>query len=278
MTAQSRLTVRAIEQLRDRLSDRDMVVLRSVGEHRFLSTRHVERLHFVDHATPLAAARICRRTLQRLYEQRVLHRLERRVGGIRAGSASYVWSVGVAGDRLLHASNRGPRQHQDEPSVTFLKHTLAVAEAHVALIEATRTGIFELTAVELEPASWRRFVTSSGADDTLRPDLYAVTASVDYEDHWFIEVDCGTESLPVLLRKCQQYESYRRSGQAQAALGAFPLVVFQLPTATRQRKFAEAIAAARDIDAAIFRLVTTEELVDLITSPDHYVIRKEVTP
>jgi hypothetical protein len=43
-----------------------MAVLASVAAHRFLTTRHVERLHFADHSSALAGARACRRVLARL--------------------------------------------------------------------------------------------------------------------------------------------------------------------------------------------------------------------
>jgi len=63
----------------------------------------------------------------------------------------------------------------------------------------------------------------------LKPDLYAVTASGDYEDHWFCEIDRATESMPTLLKKCVQYEAYRRTGAEQDRLGVFPLVVWVVP-------------------------------------------------
>lgn len=200
-----RMTPRAVAGVLAGLSERDRQVLDSVAEHRFLTTKHIERLHFVDHATPLAAARICRRVLARLHAARLLHRLDRRVGGLHAGSAGYVWSIGLVGDHVLrHAAGDGLRRRIKEPSATFLDHTMAIADAHLALVDAARADSFELVAVEHEPSCWRGFTTASGATDTLRPDLYAVTATGDYEDCWFLEIDRGTESLPTLIRKCAQ--------------------------------------------------------------------------
>jgi len=63
-------------------------------------------------------------------------------------------------------------------------------------------------------------MAGSGSRLTLKPDLYVLTAPrtnqqpSEFEDHAYIEVDRATESLPTLIRKCRQYETYRRSGHA----------------------------------------------------------------
>ena len=77
---------------------------------------------------------------------------------------------------------------------------------------------FELVECAVEPASWRRFTGLGGARLTLKPDLYAETASTSGSDlvhAWFIEVDLGTEGIPTLLKKCRDYEAYRRTGIEQ---------------------------------------------------------------
>jgi len=74
--------------------------------------------------------------------------------------------------------------------------------------------------------SWRSFLGLAGERRTLQPDMYAELVTEDYEDRWFIEVDCGTESLSTILKKCQQYEDYRRSGSEQTAHGVFPKVLW----------------------------------------------------
>lgn len=264
------MTPRAVAGVEADLSERDRLVLTSVSDHRFMTTQQIERLHFTDHATPLAAARSCRRVLARLHTHRILHRLERRVGGVHAGSAGYVWSIGLVGDHLLRQSaGDGIRRRIKEPSTTFLDHTLAIADAHLALVEAARTESFDLVAVEHEPACWRTFTAGSGGNETLRPDLYVETGNRDYEDCWFLEIDRGTESLPTLIRKCGQYEAYRRSGREQARLGTFPLVVWVLPNEARIDKLQDAITRTRQLDPQLFRLTTPEQLAErLAKGPD----------
>src|SRR5436305_924378 len=195
---------RARAQLGHELSERDIAVIRAVREHRFLTARQIEQLHFSDHASPEAGARICRRVLARLTNERLLARLERRVGGVRAGSASYVYALGSAGGQILD----GARNRVTEPSSLFLDHTLAIAEARLALEVAARDRFFDLVEVEIEPSCWRRYSGPGGAPATVKPDLYVVTAREDFEDCWFLEIDRNTESPAAISRKCRAYDLY----------------------------------------------------------------------
>jgi hypothetical protein len=252
---------RGLIRLTNELSERDFRILHSVASHRFLSAKQIERLHFHDHSTPLTAARICRRVLARLAEQRVLERLSQRaVGGVHAGSASYIYCLGPAGRRLR--SEDGVRVAR-APSPAFLEHTLAVAETHIELVEAARAGHFELLRVDIEPACWRRYLASGGTRQTLRPDLFVISAVGEYEYCWFVEVDRGREGPAALTRKCRQYEGYWRSGQEQRHLGTFPLVVWSVPDQLRARAIERAIGQARDLKRQLFRVVPSDQLVEL---------------
>jgi hypothetical protein len=247
------------------LSDRERAVLQSLATWRYLSTNQLQRLHFADHATVGAASRICRRVLQRLGELRVIEHLERRIGGIRAGSASFVWRVGPVGDRLLRAANgAGARARRKEPSWRFLDHCLAVTDCYLALVEAGRRGRLELLTYQAETACWRPYLGPHGALETLKPDLYAVTASGDFEDSWFIEVDRGTESLPTLLGKCRQYARYRQTGREQAARGVFPAVLWVVPDEARARALVRGIRRAHGTDQNVFRVTTAASFATAI--------------
>ncbi len=219
-----RVSRRRLERIEVDLSQRERDVLVDLDRFRFLTTAQLQTLHFTNHATKSAGARICRRVLARLHELGLVQHLERRVGGIRAGSASYVWRVGPVGDRLLRrAQGDAVRRRFKEPSARHLEHCLAIGDCYVRTVLASRRGEFELVGVASEPDCWRRFLGPGGIPDLLKPDLALVTASGDYEDHWFIEADRATESLPTVARKCEQYLRYRRTGALQAELGLFPL-------------------------------------------------------
>jgi hypothetical protein len=256
-----------LQAISDNLSDRDWRILRSLTAHPFLTTLHIQRLHFTDHASISSGSRICRRVLSRLAAIRAVRHLERRIGGVRAGSASFVWRLGPVGERLLQRAlggADGPRLRRKEPSLHHLDHCLAVAETHIRLLEAGRAHAPELLRLQTEPICWRPYATFGGGRAVLKPDLYAVTASGDFEDSWFIEVDRGTESLPTLLRKCGQYEEYRRSGVEQRKHNVFPRVLWLLPDARRVHVLGAALDQARSLDRSLFRVATFDELISAV--------------
>jgi hypothetical protein len=253
------LSRRGFERLREQLSERDLAVIRSVHEHRFLTARQIEALHFDDHVTPEAAARITRRVLARLTRDRLLARLHRRVGGVRAGSASYIYALGPVGRRLVADGRRFT-----EPSSLFLDHTLAISDARTMLVRAHREGELQLVGIEVEPACWRRYTGPGGASELVRPDLYTVTRHGDFEDCWFLEIDRGTESPSAIGRKCRAYDAYWRTGREEKAHGAFPLVVWVAPEGARAQRIETVISSARNLKRELFRVTTAADLVQLM--------------
>jgi len=246
--------------VRHELSERDLAVIQAVAQHRFLTARHVEALLFYDHSTPLSGARVCRRVLARLTQERLLARLDRRVGGVRAGSASYVYALGSGGGRLL----AGDRRRVTEPSSLFLDHTLAIADARIALGIAARQRLFDLVDVEIEPRSWRRFSGSGGAPAYVKPDLYVVTGRDDFEDCWFVEIDRGTESPTAISRKCRAYDLYWRSGLEQTKHGTYPLVLWVAADERRTQRIERIVKQARNLNRELFRCTTTARLVQTV--------------
>jgi len=266
----SRRTYRSrIDVIANQLSDRDRAILRTVDQHGFLTVEQIRTLHFANLAP--TSHRRATQVLARLRERRLLGALAQRVGGTHGGSHGLIHYVDVVGDRILHnRSGRGARR-ASEPSARFVGHRLAVADAHIALIAADRSGDLELVDSAVEPASWRTSTGVGGARLTLKPDLYAETATNDDFVHaWFIEIDLGTESIPTLLRKCRDYESYRQTGIEQDRHGSFPLVVWSIthrdPAKAEARRHAlvHAIARDRKLPSALFRIVAPGQLLPVI--------------
>jgi hypothetical protein len=250
-----RISRRGIENLRHRLSNRDLAILDQVADLRLMSALQIEAIHFTtaDHQTQLAAARACRRVLERLVRDRLLVRLDRRIGGVRAGSASFVYGLGHTGQRVL--TLEGPRRRFREPSALFTDHTLAITQLVVDLTTTTRDGQFELLDMQSEPRCWRHAGGGNGKV-TLRPDLYVVLGTPDYEYRWFIEVDRGSEHLPTLLAKCQAYDDYYRTGSEQRAHGVFPRVCWIVPSDGRASALVEKIEKASRLTPSMFEVTT----------------------
>lgn len=255
-----------LRRIASQLSDRDWSILRFIRRHHYANTTQIRRQFFRGHASIPAAARACARVLDRLYQRRIVGRLERRVGGIMHGSSSYVWCLDVIGDRLSRQPS-DPRWRPYEPSVAFLDHTLAITETHVQLSEAESASAFELRDIAIEAEAWRDFVTPGGTRTVLKPDLKITVGIDDYLDHWYLEVDRGSESLPVLMRKCRSYDHYRRTGRAQAEHGVFPRVLWMLPDTRRVERLRAAIDAEQNLPAKMFVCTTRDLLIETLRDP-----------
>lgn len=262
----TRIGRKEIQRIASQLSQRDWAIIRFIHQHRYATTTQVRRRFFTQHASQSAATRACVRVLDRLVTKRILTRLERRIGGVRHGSAAFIWCLDVVGDRLTHAGG-SPRRRVHEPSFPFLAHTLALTEAHVQLHEAAGDGAFRLNEVQVETEAWRDYVSSNGVKRILKPDLMVTVSSDDYDDHWYVEIDLGTESLPVLLRKCGAYEDYRRTGRAQAEHGVFPRVLWVLPDSAREARLQAAISSEPGLPDRLFTCITGDELIGTLFNP-----------
>jgi hypothetical protein len=248
-----RVGPRGLEVLRDELSGRDVAIVRHVADLRLMTGGQIEAIHFGTdaHLTTTAGARAARRVLERLTRDGLLVRLERRIGGIRAGSTSFIYALGAVGHRLLQETDIA-RPRLREPSTQFVDHTLAIAQLVVDLTLAARHGDHELIGLQTEPWCWRSFPTGLGSQGTLRPDLFTTLGTRDFELHWFVEVDRGTEHLPTLIKKCRIYDAYYQTGREQAERGVFPRVAWLVPTKRRFEQLRQAIDRDRQLHSDMF--------------------------
>jgi Replication-relaxation len=253
------LSAEGVERLRQRLSERDLRILHQVAELRLMSARQIQLAHFLvaDHGNQAAASRATQRVLKRLTGERLLTRLGRRIGGVRAGSAGFVLALGPIGQRLL--SEDGRRQRGHEPGLRFVDHALAVSQLVVDLQLLARTGVLDLLDLQAEPRAWRAFGSGLSGGRVIRPDLYVALGSREYELRWFIEMDRATESLPVIRRKCRLYADYYQSGIEQAQGGVFPRVCWVVPSDARSEALKQLIERDAKLPAGLFVITTTDD-------------------
>jgi len=268
-----------LDTIRLALSDRDMEILRTLAAYRLATGEQLRRLHFTDHASTASATRSALRVLSRLHGLRLMDRLQRRIGGVHAGSAGYVWHLASAGRRLLARDNPEgvdlPRVAATEPTERTVAHTLAVTEVGVRLDELAQAGRLDVIECVPEPAAWRYYLNAGGGRSVLKPDLWAVTAlpGGDAEDLWFIEVDMGREPMATVLRKAEQYEAYRRTGVEQQAQGTFPRVVWLCMGGNGGKRAGHILSAMKRaaehstrIDPGVHWAVTAGEFLKTISS------------
>lgn len=257
----------------ERLSDRDWEILSTVRAYRFLTTRQLSRQHFGLTDPTSTIPRPANSALARLREMGLLVNLERRIGGVRAGSGGYVWQITDAANRLLaqHLGEEHPgRRRPTEPSTTFLDHTLAVAEVVITLQESSHDDI-AIEHLQLEPDCWRTFIGTAGEPRTLRPDLRSTSRSGGFTDDYFWEVDRATEAPNRVIRKCLQYQQYRDTGAEQRIHGLFPAVVWVVPHPRRREQLERHLAAETRLDQRLFTVIELDQVTDLVRyGADHY--------
>ncbi len=225
-----RITSRTVADLRDRLTPNDNAVVETLDQVDIATAGQLRRLIWPDRSQ----TRTARRRLSQLADWRVVSRLERRVGGVRAGSDGYIYRLDVAGRRLL---NQPPGRRPHTPGRMFLDHALAVTEIYVRVVEASRQHPVELVEFETEPTCWRSWATG-----VLKPDAYLITTTTEFEDHWFIEVDRATESTTTIARKAAVYERYFQTGIEQERHGLFPKVLWIVPSERRKQQLVETLS------------------------------------
>ena len=268
MSPRASVTEALVAALEARLTPTEQAVVETLDRVRLATGAQLERLHFVGEGTSHTVARRARRTLTRLVGLRVLSRLNRRIGGVRAGSAGYVYALDVAGQRLASACGPagGARIRRPwTPGGTFVAHTLAVTDLYVRLREAERTGDLELTAFDAEPAAWRRFTGLGGSATWLKPDAFVRVASGEFEHFTFVEVDRATQSAPALARKLAVYRRYHATGREQDRFGLFPRVVLLVPSEARKDVAARVCAAQPSDSWPLWRVAPYDDALTALT-------------
>ena len=95
------------------------------------------------------------------------------------------------------ATNASRSRKPGTPTVRFLKHSLAVTELYVRLVEHARRDAADVARFDTEPACW--WQDSEGT--WIKPDASLTLSTSDVEDRWMVETDQATESLVTLRRK-----------------------------------------------------------------------------
>jgi hypothetical protein len=199
--------------LAERLSDRDWRIIETVNHLRVVSGNQLERLCFAA-LTGHTRAVVRGRVLRRLVACRLLTLLPRRIGGTLRGSSGSVFALGTVGARVC-AERQGETLAQQRirqpgvPTERTVRHMLAVSELYVSLVEQAWTQGAQVVALEAEPASW----CPNGLGGFLKPDAYICLSLGKVREHWWIEVDLATESLPTIRRKLLAYVDFVERGQ-----------------------------------------------------------------
>jgi hypothetical protein len=261
------ITAARLHRLAGELTDRDWELLGFLADCRLATGKQLTmRFWLVERDHDPARSRAARRTLKRLRDWRVLATLPGRArGGVRGGSATLIYRVGVAGAKLL--ALRGSHQRRlGTPGERFTNHTLAATELAVQLHAAHERGEMELLGIQHEPQSWRFFIGAMGARRLIRPDLFVRVGAGRHEDRWFVEIDQGTEHPGTIAAKAERYLAHLRSGSEQHEHSVYPRVLWTVPDQHRARELGAMIDRQPDELQALFSLCLAGEAADFLAS------------
>lgn len=255
------------------LSPRDREILNLLQRIRFMRTDQICRLFFQEpEGTERAKLSRTTRCLHRLEKWGVIAHMPRKVRPNRGGTYGLVWYLTETGMRVLDLGKTSKKRSRPyEPSMTFLEHTLTVAEIYTDTVTLTREkdGMRLLTA-EIEGEAARTHVKPatylSGSIYTkIWPDMFLCLEGTyengnKYRDYWYIEVDLGTERSKAITEKCLRYIEYYRTGQAQAKYNLFPGVLFVVADKKRKEFILSTISKLENKGLQkMFAVVTFEE-------------------
>jgi hypothetical protein len=260
------VTAGRVAELERSLSNRELAIVATLDRVRLATSEQLLRLHGGS-GTRRSVIRGMQRTLTRLLSLRVVARLDRTVGGVRAGSSGHVYALDAAGQRI--ASGSGPAggrrlRRPWTPGVVFVAHQLAVTELYVLLREAEGAGPFELLDFWAEPLCWRTFTGLGGARVVLKPDAFVRVGLGEVEDLYFLEVDRATHSLPAIERKSAIYRRYFQTGREQERWNVFPKVLFLVPTEARKEALVDTLGRQPAADWGLFQVAHQDDALDLI--------------
>jgi hypothetical protein len=263
------LTAAALRELENRLTEHDLSVLQRVSDLRFVTGDQLTRLHFADTDDQATNGRAARRALLRLTRLGALKRLPRQVGGVRAGSAGFVYHLGLGGQRLaLGWQPERRRRRSLVPGTLFVRHSLQVSELHTRLVEADRSRRFELLELSGEPSCWRSWDGFVAQRQTLKPDSYARLGAGAYEYSYFIEIDRGTEGSRTIVRQMGVYIDYHASGIEQQSRGVFPLVLWLAPDSKRVAAIEDSVERLPRADRELFQVARFDQAIEAVAAAD----------
>lgn len=239
----NRITDHQLGAIELQLSETDRRILNTLRLFRYAKTNQIQRLYYTQNITLRGKLVAASRTLNRLKKHGLVDRLPNRFRGWGAGTTGMIWYLTEAGARLLDLGHQGDRKRGRylEPSSAFIRHTIAVSECYVQIMEICRMSpSLRIGKLHVEPECWRSY-QKDGKTVSLRPDLYAETVNGQFEDRWFIEMDLDTEPPNDIVEKCRRYQHYYQTRKEQEVSGVFPIVLWIVPTEERKAKMLDAI-------------------------------------
>ena len=196
------------------LTPRDVSIILSVYENRFLKRDQIQRLHFDGASLQAVSAR-----LKKLSDHKFLDKLQRAVAG---GASQAVYALNKRGADVVASTlgidRRKVRWNRTNNRVEwlFMDHTIGVSEFKVCLDVALAGRREELLFYQRGDKSHLRRISMTGAKKkyfVVAPDAFFGIQTGRGKCIFFLEVDLGTETLSRFAEKIIAYKRYWKSRQ-----------------------------------------------------------------
>ena len=238
------------------LMARDVSVILSVYENRFLRRDQIQRLHFAGTSLQATSAR-----LKKLSDHKFLAKLQRPVAG---GASQAVYALDKRGADVVAASleidRRKVRWKRDHNRVEwlFMEHTLGLSEFRVCLDLALVGRPEEILFYQRGDRSHLRRISVPNSKKkylVVAPDALFGVQTERGKHIFFIEVDMGTETLKRFQEKAIAYKQYWKSGKYEKEYGFNHFRV--LTVAESETRLANLIQATGQVGGKYMFVFTT---------------------
>lgn len=255
-------------RLSARLTEREFAVLETIDRLGMVTASQIERLHFYDFKKEESAVRVRQRTLRRFVDERLAFSVLRSKGGTDQWSGQPTYALDRVGEQLMRQRQGISGTYRPSrlslPSLQLVDHMLDISELYVRLVEASRTELFRIPVFATEPASWWQ----ASDKQQMKPDAYAQLSAHGFADHWWIECDRGTESIPVVVTQLDAYIKFRRSGQ-KGPYEVSPNVLLTVPDDKRATKLRTALEGTRNVPKGLITITAYDAAVGLLATKIH---------
>ena len=287
-----------------RLTDRDLAIIKSVYEHRALTTPQIQRMHFPAGQEGSERGRLvhCQHRLKLLYHNGYLTRDERPTK-LSEGREALVYFLDTLGAKLLASYYKvdiseldwRPRDNTAGANHLFIDHLLHTNDVRIALTRAAQVDGWDVTRYvddrDLRRKEMREYVQLPGESERIAivPDGFFTLNSDQGTFHHFLEVDLRTvvglsskTGRRDWSRKVHAYLEYFHGGRYTARYSAKSFRVLTVTTgATRLRNLLEitedaggkslfwfttldAVAALQSLSEPIWTVAGREGLLHLV--------------
>ncbi|MHB8181304.1 MAG: replication-relaxation family protein [Acidithiobacillus ferrivorans] len=242
------------------LTARDVSIILSVYENRFLRRDQIQRLYFAN--TSLIA---CNVRLKKLHENRFLDRLQRPATSVVAQA---VYALDRRGAGVVSATLEIDRHKvkwntaNNNVEWLFMNHTLGISEFKVCLDLALAKRPEEIFFYQRGDRSHLRRISMTGTKKkyfVVAPDAFFGIQSGRGKHIFFLEVDMGTETLSRFAEKVTAYKRYWKSHQYAEEYGFNHFRV--LTVAESDRRLVNLIKATGKAGGRQMFLFTTFEAI-----------------